>query len=485
MHPFTLAVTAPEGVARSSADADEGTSVDTHRDNAQAMAETVGALWDNLANVSSDLNTVSVRIGGHVEQFGDLRASAEHMASTNSDIGLAAHEAEQVSRNVLAQANASDHTMRQAMGEIKALVGSVNQIEAFLGGLSEALQRVADVSQEIEAIARQTRLLALNATIEAARAGEAGKGFGVVAGEVKALAQQTSNATSHIVETVGRLTEIVHQLNEESKSSIQRAGTVEQATGTLSNTVSSLCQQISQMGDKITIITSEAEENEESCRAVVQSITSLTHDVEHENEALQGAAQQVNGVMWDTQKVVETALLAGYRTADLAFLDVVKEGALRATQAFEQALEKGEIALDALFDERYVPIKGSNPAQVMTRFTEFTDRVMTPIQEELLARNGKILFCVAVDRNGYLPTHNRKYSQPQGKDPVWNAANCRNRRIFDDPTGLAAAQNTKPFRLTSYRRDMGGGQFVMCKDLSSPIVIQGRHWGGFRMGYLL
>jgi hypothetical protein len=45
------------------------------------------------------------------------------------------------------------------------------------------------------------------------------------------------------------------------------------------------------------------------------------------------------------------------------------------------------------------------------------------------------------------------------------------------------AANTKPFLLQTYRRDMGGGSFVLMKDLSAPIHIHGRHWGAFRMGY--
>jgi methyl-accepting chemotaxis protein len=93
------------------------------------------------------------------------------------------------------------------------------------------------------------------------------------------------------------------------------------------------------------------------------------------------------------------------------------------------------------------------------------------------------VFCAAVDRNGYLPTHNRKFSQPQGVDPVWNAAHCRNRRIFNDRTGLAAGRNTHRFLLQTYRRDMGGGNFKLMKDLSAPIVVSGRHWGGLRLAY--
>ena len=93
--------------------------------------------------------------------------------------------------------------------------------------------------------------------------------------------------------------------------------------------------------------------------------------------------------------------------------------------------------------------------------------------------------CVAWAKGGYLPTHNPNYRQPQGKDPVWNNANCRNRRLFNDRAVKKVAANTKPFLLQTYRRDMGGGNFVLMKDVSSPIIIRGRHWGAFRMGFRL
>ena len=77
----------------------------------------------------------------------------------------------------------------------------------------------------------------------------------------------------------------------------------------------------------------------------------------------------------------------------------------------------------------------------------------------------------------------RTIAKPQGKDPVWNTANCRNRRLFNDRAVQKVAANTKPFLLQTYRRDMGGGKFVLMKDLSSPIIVNGRHWGAFRMGF--
>lgn len=95
-----------------------------------------------------------------------------------------------------------------------------------------------------------------------------------------------------------------------------------------------------------------------------------------------------------------------------------------------------------------------------------------------------VVFCAAVNLIGYLPTHNNVYSQPQRLgDRDWNTENCRNRRVFADRAGLAAARNTRPFLLEAYRRDMGGGQVVRLKEADAPIMVRGRHWDSLRLAY--
>ena len=136
-----------------------------------------------------------------------------------------------------------------------------------------------------------------------------------------------------------------------------------------------------------------------------------------------------------------------------------------------------------LFDEKYREIPGTNPKQYLTEYLELTDRILPPIQDPLQKIDPRIVYCVAWARGGYLPTHNPNYRLPQGPDPAWNAANCRNRRIFDDRAVRKAAQNRKPFLLQTYRRNMGAGKFALMKDLSSPIFVDGRLWGAFRMGF--
>jgi methyl-accepting chemotaxis protein len=150
---------------------------------------------------------------------------------------------------------------------------------------------------------------------------------------------------------------------------------------------------------------------------------------------------------------------------------------------FERALQGGELTEDDLFDFHHPPIPGTDPQQFEARFADFIDRTLQDYFEEGLTIAPGVAYCVAVTRDGFLPTHNLAYSKPQGPDAVWNNKHCRNRRFFNNPVELAAARSTAPFLVQAYRRNMGGGVFTPMIDASSPIVVNGRHWGAMRLGY--
>ncbi len=171
--------------------------------------------------------------------------------------------------------------------------------------------------------------------------------------------------------------------------------------------------------------------------------------------------------------------------ADERFITAAQESAKAVSAVFEQSLRRGEINEETLFSRALEPIAGTEPQQLTAPYTTFLDKVLPAIQEPPLALDPRVQFCVAITTTGYLPTHNRKFSEPQRKgDPVWNAAHSRNRRIFNDRAGLAAGRNTRPFLLQSYRRDMGGGQFVRMKEACAPIFVAGRHWGNIRLSFM-
>src|SRR3954468_3443931 len=156
------------------------------------------------------------------------------------------------------------------------------------------------------------------------------------------------------------------------------------------------------------------------------------------------------------------------------------------TKIFDDGIASGAISLEDMFDDDYVKIPGSNPIQHRTRILGWADRALPPFQEVFLAKDPRMVFCAMIDRNGYLPVHNMVYSHPQRPgDVTWNTAHSRNRRIFNDPAGLAAGRNVRSYLIQSYARDMGNGQTIMMREIDVPIRVRGRHWGGFRTAYKL
>ncbi|UCF53777.1 MAG: methyl-accepting chemotaxis protein, partial [Bradyrhizobium sp.] len=373
------------------------------------------------------------------------------------------------------------------LGHCDTVIAELNELASGVGlssrDLKSADERVAKVSGSIEAIAKQTNLLALNATIEAARAGDAGRGFAVVASEVKNLAEATRQATLQISDTVRDLDGQIGNLIGESGDASQRAKSAGDGAQQISGIISRVQQGFASVEAQIDSVTRAATSNLGHCDTVIAELNELASGVGLSSRDLKSADERVAKVLDISEGLIALIADSGVETADAPLIRIVMDTAKRISATFEAAIDRGEITLAKLMDENYREIAGTDPKQYLTDYVDFTDRVLPEIQDPIQKSDPRIVFCVAWARNGYLPTHNPNYRLPQGKDPVWNNANCRNRRLFSDRTVKKIAANTKPFLLQTYRRDMGGGQFVLMKDLSAPIMVRGKHWGAFRMGF--
>jgi methyl-accepting chemotaxis protein len=179
-----------------------------------------------------------------------------------------------------------------------------------------------------------------------------------------------------------------------------------------------------------------------------------------------------------------TRTLDELKSAAKEFIDRAREGAAKISRLFEDGIRSGAITQEALFDNEYVEIEGSNPVQHRTRFLDWVETVLPGVQEPILASDPRMRFCATVDRNGYLPVHNNIYAMPQRPGDVeWNKAHARNRRIFDDRAGLSAGRVVRDYLIQNYARDMGHGETALMQEVDVPIRVFGRHWGGLRTGY--
>jgi methyl-accepting chemotaxis protein len=349
----------------------------------------------------------------------------------------------------------------------KAVEGIGNEVSAIVSTLKE----VSGAASSITQIALQTRLVAFNASVEAKRAGEAGRGFGVVADAVKDLAGKVEVSSKDIMSTIGVLGARIEALAKEIQKTdgAEEQGAFHQALADVNGGVGSIC--------------SAAEQSRGICAGLNQQMAAIESEMHQTSQMLETSLQRSQHFLQVSEHLCEWVANCGIETDDTPYIRAVTEAAAEVSALLENALRNGDITRSDLFDEAYQSLPGTNPPQHTTRFVGLADRLFPQVQERMLELSSKVVFCIAVDRNGYVAAHNKKYCHPQRGDLAWDTANSRYRRIFNDRTGLAAARNERPFLLQTYRRDMGGGNYILLKEADAPITVDGRHWGGLRLAF--
>ena len=154
-------------------------------------------------------------------------------------------------------------------------------------------------------------------------------------------------------------------------------------------------------------------------------------------------------------------------------------GARQYGDMFDSAIDSGLVTVSDVLDRTYAEIKGydfGDKPKYHTRYDALTDKSVLVFQDKILEHQD-FMFAVGVDENGYLPTHNSRFQRAVTGDTQKDLAGNRTKRIFADPVGIAAAKNTQPSLVQVYKRDTGETMW----DISSPIFVKGKHWGGFRV----
>jgi methyl-accepting chemotaxis protein len=167
-----------------------------------AFRSTVASSTQKIAGGSLELETSAAQLATVITGTARVSDGARGAArQATQSISIVASSADQLNASIREVAGRAE----QSAATVSHAVSIGNASRSGFQELSRTANRIGEVVGAIQAIAEQTNLLALNATIEAARAGESGRGFAVVASEVKALATQTSKATSEIAGHVSQI----------------------------------------------------------------------------------------------------------------------------------------------------------------------------------------------------------------------------------------------------------------------------------------
>ena len=490
-----LIVRVLEPIDRGLKDMNSGTLEEAHplRSRCQALladAQSGRALVEALSG-SADKNAISaaqvsfaadqlkVQLERQVQETAQMADYAGQITETVRESSQQATEASTMALQNRQASTEGRQALTTAIDSIRVVHQQSSENLRLIQELNDKSNKIQGVTTTIQGIAEQTNLLALNAAIEAARAGDQGRGFAVVADEVRQLAGRTAQATGEVAETLQEIRSdtalIVTRIEDLARSVEEGLGSVE----TVGERLDQIRDQSDRVQQQVARIAEIDQNNELSLTHVFTAIETVREQISESDTSVVSLAEQAATLM-ELAEVANAAFALNSSTSyHRFFFEQASAGAAHISEIFEQAVRNGKLTENQLFDKTRKPIPGTEPAKYSSSFDTFTDQFLPEVQEKVKGSHKALVFAIVAAPDGYIPTHNRDFAHASTGDTDVDLVRSRSKRLFNDRTGIRCGSHTEDMLLQTYRRDTG----EIMHDLSVPIYVNGRHWGGFRLGY--
>ncbi|HEY4439760.1 MAG TPA: methyl-accepting chemotaxis protein [Candidatus Elarobacter sp.] len=456
----------------------------------------------------------------------DVLAAVSENASGAAHVSALTQATNEISAALRDSAAASIDAVYETLVKLDQVAEHARSVESTVRTLDDAVLRIEGFVRTIRDIAERTHLLSLNARIEAARAGEHGRGFGVVASEVRKLAESASRAAQDVATTIGAVAESA-RLTRDGVDETTATVTVASADGArLREELDHIRALIDSAGERVGEIALVAQQQSVSLARVRDAVAETKREADA--GAARAAALRDAGAAGELNRNAN-AILGRYRTGSV--VDRMYDAAVAAARDVEDALESALAPLRrsgidlfsteyrelrgiavrrlaGLCDVTHAPLDGFDPPKFYTPWDRELDEPLSAIVDDHGFRDPAIEFICIVDLNGYLTMHRRDYRRDFTGDRERDLVGNRVKRFFDEPTSLRAARvgleadaiparsprsafeasaislqrpasDDRPMTVQSYARDTG----TVMNDLAVPLYAGGMRWGALRLAY--
>ncbi len=280
--------------------------------NLSVMIMNIQRTIDSLRGVSSSVvssaSQQAATVNRQVAAATQTTATLEEMAVSFRAVAQGADEVKRVAEEALEVAHDGQATLQESMDAVQVVHTNAGTTAEAVAEMEEVAQQIGEVLTIIDSIAEQTKILALNAAIEASRAGEAGKGFGVVAAEIRALADSVSHSTARIDEMVRAIQGATNKLAGLAASQYSSSDQSVEMGSKASEAFNDILEQLSATTSAVREIAKAASEQQGAAEQVVmamQQVTTAAGESKAAAEDIATAAAEVDSLENDLERSVQ------------------------------------------------------------------------------------------------------------------------------------------------------------------------------------
>lgn len=444
-------------------------SLNTVMEKTRAVLKSVSSTGLNLTTTSDLLKSSSKQMLDMAETASqqashDATAMGE-MSATINEIAQSAEKATLSIGKLKENAELAERGIKENVRSIEVLSSEVATWVETNRALAKATDQIDEIILVINDIADQTNLLALNAAIEAARAGEHGRGFAVVADEVRKLADKTGKATQEIASMIKDIKSKAENSSATMDSTVKGVAESIDRAKSADGSLQQIVAEVKEMADMVNQIAVATSEQSQVANDVLSNIEEAAKSAAQTKELALGIAKE-----GDAMTSLAISLYSQLCSIKKDKLDediemFLRNCAAELTRKLEGDLKNGRLSRDALFDEHYVQEKEAG--KYSTKFSAYFESEVLPLLKQWAQFNKRIIYVVSMDKNAYIPAH---------------LMPARSRVKMSDPVSVDGARSSAVIGQAFRRPLEAGGEVV--NDIVCPLVVEGRHWGCLRIGYM-